>query len=139
MIGHFYPQRALCSPLDDPSIVWPWDPSHQCLRATVEALRSLDPSLRPGTRGQLEVSEELVLGDGVRIQLSFLSPFAAVDFDRMRPLADRSVTPKAVSVIESFGYTVLSDEELRASARGIQVGSARVWDCLFAPFPEASS
>src|SRR5574339_1161009 len=79
-IIQYYPGQSLVSPLDDERIVWDYDADNAILRAVVRALTELDPTLRSGTRGRYDLSEELILFDELRLQLCYLGPYAALNY-----------------------------------------------------------
>src|SRR5260221_12091320 len=83
-IIHYYPQRALVSPLENDAISWDYDSSYVTLKGVLAELEKIDPSVRPGTRGRYDISEELVVADSIRLQLCYIGPYAALNygFDR---------------------------------------------------------
>lgn len=134
-IIQFYPRRALVSPLDDANVSWSWDVDNRELKATVAALKALDPDMRPGTRGSYDVSEELILFGDVRVQLCYLAPFAAIDHQiRRGPDAEyRQQKRRIEQVLDAHGYELLLDRELEQHVPWIQPAGATVWECLFVP------
>ncbi len=133
-IAHFYPRRALVSPWEDPSVVWSYDPKGVISKAIVRDLESLDPGTRPGTRGEYDLSEELEIG-AIRLQLSYLGPFAALDY-RLAVEVDLDGHPldrragDVRRILERHDTLVLSTGELEERADWIR-NHATVWDCLF--------
>jgi hypothetical protein len=138
-IIHYYPKRALVSPLDDTDIRWDYDSDHKILKAILGELGKLDPELKQGTRGSAEISEELLLLDGeLRLQLSYLAPYAVWNFEAEGDPNEevREVRRRAEQILKKHGVAVLQSEELVESVPWIQHGLAvgrlaTVWNCLF--------
>lgn len=138
-IIHYYPQRALVSPLQSDSIVWDYDPEYSTLKRVIAELQGLDPSLGPsavvpGTRGRYDLGEELILCGSIRLQLSYLGPFAASCFQLGRELdeGERELERKAIAILGRHGIRVLPPEVLAEPVPWIQHGGpADVWSCLF--------
>lgn len=134
-IVHFYPRRALSSPLLDDGIAWSWDADNAILKALLSDLEALDGDLAPGTRGGYDVSEELIAFGDVRVQLSYLGPFAAIDYGtKPLPRAERpEFVARVRDALRTHGYLVLSQTELDEEVPWIHHGGATVWACLFVP------
>jgi hypothetical protein len=141
-IFHYYPQRALVSPLENESIRWDYDADYSTLKAVLRELEVLDPQLRSGTRGRYDISEEIVLFDSLRLQLSYIGPYAALDYGLERELgeAERDRRRAVERVLTGHGLSVLGqgdlDEQVPWIQHGTPTGIATVWDCLFV-HPEA--
>lgn len=142
-IIHYYPQRALVSPLENDTISWDYDPSYATLKAVLAELKSIDPGLRPGTRGRYDISEEQVLLDTLRLQLCYIGPFAALNYglDRELDEDEREVVRRVEKLLEKHGILLLEHQDLEEIVPWIQHGtpgrrSATVWNCLFV-HPEA--
>lgn len=136
-IIHYYPQRALVSPLDNESITWDYDSDYTALKALLADLERLDAQLRPGTRGSYDISEELILFGDLRLQLSYIGPFAAVNHGIPGDLDEdgRERRRRVERLLDQHGFTLLSDSQLEEVVPWIQRGvttSATVWHCLFA-------
>ena len=134
-ILHYYPQRALTSPLQNPGVSWDYDPEYKTLKAIMADLKKAG-GVRPGTRGKYDVSEELIVEDAVRVQLSYLGPYAAIDYKLADETdEDRRAVARAVKkVLDKHGVLVLADDALEEGVPWIQHGApATVWKCLFAP------
>ncbi|MCK6544390.1 hypothetical protein L6R52_00840 [Myxococcota bacterium] len=136
VIIHYYPQRALVSPLASDAITWDYDTGYATLKSILAALKALDPELKPGTRGRYDISEELVIVGGLRLQLSYLGPFAALNHGLDRELDEdaRELARRATEILERHGVRVLSEEELDERVPWIQLpkgNTATVWSCLF--------
>lgn len=137
-IIHHYPRQALVSPLEDENVAWDYDSDNSRLRALVADLRRLDPELRPGTRGDYAVSEELVLFGGTRLQVSFIGPFAALDYGLSPKLDEegRANVREVEAVLARHDFQILKDEVLEEAVPWIkhgvgEGGQATVWNCLF--------
>jgi hypothetical protein len=137
-IIQYYPKQALVSPLDDERIVWDYDTDNAILRALIAELEALDPSLRNGTRGRYDISEELILFDALRLQLCYLGPYAALNYGVERTLGEeaRERARRIREILEGRGVTLLSEAELDESVpwirHGLPAGArATVWNCLF--------
>lgn len=134
-IMHYYPKRALHSPLDDAAIAWDYDPDFSAQKSIIAELSAFAPDLRPGTRGAHALSEEVVLLEKIHLQLSLLGPWAALDFEHAPPDPHDDEVYEArrrvVSALEKHGVRILSDAELREPVAWIHSGSATVWQCLF--------
>lgn len=140
-IIHYYPQRALISPLDNEAITWDYDPNYGTLKAIIAELKALDPKLRPGTRGRYDISEELVLIDDVRLQLCYIGPYAALNYGIERELDEdqRELVRRIEKIFDKHGVQLLPEAELDEMVPWIQHGTkgrATVWNCLFV-HPEA--
>ena len=137
-IIHYYPQRALVSPLDNEAITWDYDPTYATPKAIIADLKAIDPEARPGTRGRYDNSEELVVGDSVRLQLCYIGPYAALNYGLTRELDEdeRDLVERIEQVLEKHGVLLLAPEELDELVPWIQHGlpsatRATVWHCLF--------
>ncbi|MCB9650463.1 MAG: hypothetical protein H6730_28325 [Deltaproteobacteria bacterium] len=135
-IIHYYPQRALVSPLDNADISWDYDTDNRSLKALLVDLENLDPDLRPGTRCNYEISEELVLFEKVRLQLSYIGPFAALNYGLPQDLDEdgRERVRRLESMLAKHGFQILNDDTLDEVVPWIQQGTiqnATVWNCLF--------
>jgi hypothetical protein len=137
-ITHYYPRRALVSPLDDASITWEYDPKYETLKAVLADLKQLDPELRPGTRASYDVSEEVILFDRLHLQLSYVGPFAALNYrvEEETDEVDQERSRRIREVVERHGLRLLESQELGEAVPWIQHGlpsgtTATVWDCLF--------
>ncbi len=133
-IIHFYPKRALVSPLDDDHIRWNYDEDNSILRGIVADLKKLDPQLRNGTRGRYDISEELIVFGEIHLQLCYLGPYAALNYGFVaEPTEDARERGRRVQkVVEKHGLKLLAEKELREQVAWIQHGSsATVWNCLF--------
>lgn len=142
-IMHYYPERALVSPLQGGRVTWDYDTMFTELKAILAQLKAIDPGMKPGTRGRYDISEEVVLIDTIRVQLSYIGPFAAVNFGVERDLDEdeREIVERVQEVLDDRGLFVLEADDLQQSVPWIQRGtprgaSATVWNCLFVP-PEA--
>jgi hypothetical protein len=135
-IIHYYPQRALVSPLDNADIHWDYDTDNRSLKALLVELENLDPEMRPGTRGSYDISEELVLFSRIRLQVSYIGPFAALNYGLPQDLDEdgRERVRRVESLLSKHGFQVLNDETLDQVVPWIQQGvatTATVWNCLF--------
>ena len=138
-IIHYYPQRALVSPLQSDVVRWDYDTSYATLKSILAELKTVDPLLRPGTRGRYDISEELVLCDVVNVQLCLLGPYVAVNHGVARsPDAWARDLGSSVEVaMRACGIEVLGDDVLQLPAPWIRfVGTtprrpATVYECLF--------
>lgn len=137
-IIHYYPQRALVSPLEDENIHWDYDSDYRSLKALLSDLEKLDPKLRPGTRGSYDISEELVLFERVRVQVSYIGPFAALNYGIGADLDEegRANVREIERLLAKHGFQILNDEALDEVVPWIQHGThtgsqATVWNCLF--------
>lgn len=139
-IIHYYPNRALTSPVQSDDIGWDYDPDHRTLERILEALEERLPEVKPGDRGGYDISEELVLAPAVRLQLCYLGPYAAINHRLPASIAvdgyDHGVVRLAREVLRRNGVTVLDQSELDEVVPWIQVSraagqAATVWDCLF--------
>lgn len=135
-IIHYYPQRALVSPLENDNVSWDYDPSYGTLKAVLADLKKIDPELRPGTRGRYDISEELILIDELRLQLCYLGPYAALNYGVERDLDEdqRELVRRVEGVLEKHGIALLPEQELDDPVPWIQHGTASratVWNCLF--------
>lgn len=137
-IIHYYPQRALVSPLDNENITWDYDADNRVLKALLADLKDMDPKMRPGTRGAYDISEELVMHDSIRLQVSYIGPFAALNYGLPSDLdeAGRANLRAVQKTLEKHGFQILNDEPLGEVVPWIQHGvhtgsNATVWNCLF--------
>jgi hypothetical protein len=137
-IIQYYPRQALISPLDDDGIHWDYDPDNATLRSIVASLAQIDGSMRNGTRGRYDISEEVILFDFFRVQLCYIGPYAAVNFGLGRRLTEeqRDQLRQITEVLEEHGVTVLAEADLVESVPWIRHGThngsgATVWNCLF--------
>jgi hypothetical protein len=134
-IIHYYPQRALISPLENDGVSWDYDPSYGTLKQILADLKSVDPSTRPGTRGRYDISEELVLKESIRLQLCYLGPYAALNYGLERELDEdeRELVRRVERVLEKYGVMLLDEGDLEETVPWIQQGAmgATVWNCLF--------
>lgn len=140
-IIHYYPTRALVSPLENEGIAWEYDSDNSTLKSLVADLKDLDPELRPGTRGRYDISEELLLFGGMRLQLSYIGPFAALNYGVEADLDEdqREYVRRIEKALDAHGIMLLEESELSEMVPWIQQGargSATVWNCLFV-HPEA--
>lgn len=124
-IAHFYPGGKLISPRENRSIRYEHDPKNVTLRAIVAELEAIDKNTRPGTRGRYDLSEELELGEH-KLQLSYLGPYAALDYEE-DPFEDETAA-KIRAVLERHGVRLLAHAELDERVPALD---ATVWDCLF--------
>lgn len=129
-IAHFYPGGELISPWENRSIRYEHDSKNVALRAIVAELEQIDKNTRPGTRGRYDVSEELEVGEH-KLQLSYLGPFAALDYEE--ELFEDEAAAKIRAALERHGVRLLSHAELIERVPSLD---ATVWDCLFV-IPEA--
>lgn len=137
-IIHYYPQRALVSPLDDENINWDYDSDYRTLKALLAELKTLDPELKPGTRGSYDISEELLVFGRIRLQVSYIGPFAAVNYGVGESLdeATRANLRDVERLLDKHGFQLLKDEALDETVPWIQHGTNKgsettVWHCLF--------
>lgn len=137
-IIHYYPQRALVSPLENDTIHWDYDTGYTTLKAILAELKAIDPAHRPGTRGRHDISEEVVLLGTLRLQLCYIGPYAALNYGLERDLSEdeRDAIRRVEKILEKHGVQILSDRELGETVPWIQRGTARgtpatVWNCLF--------
>lgn len=134
-IMHYYPERALVSPVDSQAVSWDYDPDFATQKSIIAELKAFAPELRSGTRGRAELSEELVLLGKIHLQLCLLGPWAALDFGHSAPdPRDDDVYEarrRIKSALEKHGVNILSDAELREPVPWIHSTPATVWDCLF--------
>ena len=133
-IIHYYPQRALVSPLDNEEIHWDYDSDYRSLKALLADLEKVDPNMRPGTRGGYDISEELVIFGSVRLQVSYIGPFAALNYGLPSALDEdgRERVRRIRGLLDKHGFSVLQTEALDETVPWIQHGhSATVWNCLF--------
>lgn len=135
-IMHYYPKRALLSPLKDPSVRWSYDPKYQQLKALLEELKEIDPSAKPGTRPSFDISEELVLRKAIHVYLSYLGPFAAINHGLVDDLdeAQQETLRATERALARHKFDVLTESELTELVPWIVQGGAppaTVWDCLF--------
>ncbi len=137
-IIHYYPRRALTSPLDDQAITWDYDPSYATLKALLQDLEAIDDDVRPGTRGRYDISEEIVVGDVVRLQLCYIGPYAAINYGLDRDLGEdeRELVRRVEKALEKHGIMSLDRATLEEMVPWIQHGTrerrkATVWECLF--------
>jgi hypothetical protein len=135
IIVHCYPTGMLASLRADSS---DYDADHRVLKAILRELEEADLMVKQGTRSDYRIGEELVVS-GVRLQLSYLGPYAAIAHGPGGgPLMTDDDTDDVVRTIEDVlgdhGVRVLSREELDETAEWIRHGGpATVWQCLFAP------
>jgi hypothetical protein len=138
IIIHYYPARALASPLADGNIRWDYDADNQVLKTILRELEEADLSVRAGTRSDYQIGEELVVGGRVRLQLSYLGPYAAIAHGpgagpRMTDDATEDLVRTIEDVLAAQGVRVLSQDELDETVPWIRHGGpATVWQCLFA-------
>lgn len=137
-IIHYYPQRALVSPLENENISWDYDSEYRSLKGLLADLEALDPKMRPGTRGAYDISEELVLFGSIRLQVSYIGPFAALNYGLPSDLdeAGRANLRAIEKLLTKHGFQTLNDEALEEVVPWIQHGvetgaNATVWNCLF--------
>ncbi len=137
-IIHYYPRRALTSPLDDSGVAWDYDPSYATLKALLRDLEKIGSEVRPGTRGRYDISEEIVVDDAVRVQLCYIGPYAAINYGLERDLGDdeRELVRGIEKALEKHGIFCLDKSVLEENVPWIQHGTperrkATVWDCLF--------
>jgi hypothetical protein len=137
-IIHYYPRRALVSPLDNEAVTWDYDPSYAALKAVLADLARIDPDLRPGTRGRYDISEELILAGSIRLQLCYIGPYAALNYgvDRDLDEDEREILRRTEKVLEKHGLELLDKRALDELVPWIQHGTperqrATVWNCLF--------
>lgn len=142
-IIHYYPQRALVSPLENDNVSWDYDADYSTLKSVLGELESLDPEMRPGTRGRYTISEELILFGELRLQVSYIGPYAALNYGLGDDLTEdqRERARRVEQILQKHGLLVLRDQELGEGVSWIQQGAingsgATVWDCLFV-HPEA--
>ena len=137
-IIHYYPQRALVSPLDNDDINWDYDSDYSTLKGVLRDLKTLDPELRPGTRGRYDISEEVLLFNELRVQLSYIGPFAALNYGLGQDLDEdtRERIERIEKILEKHGLVLLAEDELDECVPWIQPSAATVWHCLFV-HPEA--
>jgi hypothetical protein len=142
-IIHYYPQRALVSPLDDESINWDYDSEYRNLKGLLADLEAMDSAMRPGTRGAYDISEELVVFESIRLQVSYIGPFAAMNYGLPSELDEsgRANLKSVQDALTKHGFQVLNDDALGEPVPWIQQGAhtgsnATVWNCLFV-HPEA--
>jgi hypothetical protein len=134
-IMRFYPGRALVSPIET-KVPWDYDPNFVVLKAVLAELTQLDSKLQPGTRGRYEVSEEVVLFGVFRVQLSYLGPYAALNY--ATAVSPDEATRERSSAIETIlrrnGLSVLDTEQLDEVVPWVQGPRvATLWKCLFQP------
>jgi hypothetical protein len=133
-ILHFYPRRELKSPVGDPEVVWDYDPSFQRLKAVLAELKVLDPGMEPSARSRGELSEEVVLLGGLRLTLSYLGPYAALNHGMERPSGEVAWDGERAiqQTLDRHGIQLLAEEALTEAVPWITRGRADVWACLFA-------
>lgn len=137
IVVHYYPSRTLVSPLADRNIRWEYDADNQVLKTILRALEKAELGVRAGTRSDYQIGEELVVGDRVRLQLSYLGPYAAIAHGAGggRTMTDDEtddVVRTIEDVLAAHGVRVLSKEELDEPVLWITHGGpASVWQCLF--------
>ena len=129
-----YPNQRFEPPLAN-DIQWDWDPDHEQLRALVEELKLLDPALRPSTGSQYQVGEEIIIGEGVLFQISYLGPYAAF---RSHPLhkpteVQSDMIHQLRYYAEKHGFELLDEDVLQQPAPWIEIPGikATVRACLF--------
>ncbi len=137
-IFHYFPERKLESPLKNRAVTWDYDPRYTALKAVLSQLKAVDSSLRPGTRGHYDLSEEVVFrGGAVRLQLSYLGPFAALNHLHDVELSedDRELQSRIRQVLQRNRITVLDAATLTERVGWIPSAlkgrAATVWNCLF--------
>jgi hypothetical protein len=137
IIMHYYPKRVLVSPLSDEDIVWDFDTNHGTLNALLRDLTEIGADLRPGTRGAYDVSEEVVLADGLRLQLCSIGPYAAIDYEAEHTLDadEQALVERVGEVLEKHGIALLKKNDLDETVPWIKGDPVRlpatVWSCLF--------
>ncbi len=133
----YFPNRRLESPVGNPRVSWDYDPQYAALKALLAELKALDPRLQLGTRGQYDLSEEIVLRGELRLQLSYVGPYAALNFRRPSELVEesRELASRVRALLQRRGVTLLTDEALNEEVPWIIHASGprkpRVWNCLF--------
>lgn len=134
----YYPQRALVSPIENDAIAWDYDTGYRTLKAILAELKTLEPTVRPGTRGRYDISEELILGGDLHLQLCYIGPFAAMNYGFERDLDEdeRDLVRQVERLLEKHGVMVLEAGQLDELVPWIREGthaqrSATVWNCLF--------
>lgn len=135
IIMHYYPRRRLEPPSANTAVGWEHDPGLRKLREVTRELEKIHAPVHKGARGGLEVSEEWIVGGRLRVQLSYLGPYAALNFGHAEALdEDLSRLYEAVErALGKHGVTVLNLGELEASVPWIDGARATVWSCLFDP------
>lgn len=135
IVMHYYPRRRLEAPSANAGVRWEHDPGLRKLRDVTRELEKIHATVHKGARGGLEVSEEWIVGGRLRVQLSYLGPYAALNFGYSETLdEDLSRLYEAVErALGKHGVAVLNREELEERVPWIDGGRANVWSCLFDP------
>lgn len=128
----FYPHHVLRNPTCDRSIVWNFDPKNTKLQRFIETLRG-SHATRLGTRSTFDTSEELIVEDQIAIQLSYLAPYAALNFEIFNPEIDAQLLSSVRTLLSDHGYRVLSNAQLRAPVSWFVECEVSVWEALFVP------
>ena len=138
VILHYYPGGALRSPLGVEGITWDFDTEHAQLRALVSALEGLSDQTRPGTRGQYDISEEILVGGRVRLQVSYLGPFATLNRGETQAPTDedeRALIEDTQQLCRKHGMELLTDAVVNEPVSWVRSApgtpQATVWTCLF--------
>lgn len=133
-IMRYYPAQRLESPLEH-GVPWDWDPDHARLQSLLQDLEGLDPSVRSGTGGGYVVGEEVVLAEGLRLQLSYLGPYAALVVHPSHKLSEvqADMVRQLRSTVDKHGFELLDEGTLQEPAAWLEVSGARatVRTCLF--------
>lgn len=135
-IMRYYPGQTLRSPLDDDTVVWDWDRDHNKLRSLLQDLEQLDSTLRPGTAAAYDIAEEVVLVDGLRLLISYLGPFVAVNAHPLHRPSEAQVDmlTQVRPALQRHGFELLDDATLNERASWLEASGAiaTVRTCLFA-------
>ncbi len=134
IIVNYYPRRTLESPLGDRAIRWEYDPDNRILKAILRDLERAGLRQKPGTQSDYRISEEIVLDDRVRLHLSYLGPYAAIDrgAEPTRDDPTHDLVGTIEDVLAEHGVRVLRAPELEEAAAWIRHDpAASVWRCLF--------
>lgn len=128
-----YPEQALATPKS-----YEYDSTYATLKQVLADLRKIDPGLTPGTRTRPELSEEWILIGTLRLQLSIVGPFAALNYGVEHDLDEdeRELAERIRGVLDEHGIALLEPVDLDERVPWIRRGqAANVWNCLFA-FPD---
>jgi hypothetical protein len=106
----YYPQGKLRAPSADPSVRWDHDLDLKRLEKVIRDLEKLRPT--KGTRGDLAISEEWVLGQRLRLELSYLGPYATLAHDGALDEETSRLYEAAERVLKAHQVRVLKTTEL---------------------------
>ncbi len=133
VVAQFYPKHQWVSPLTEEGISWDYDPKNEKLKMLLEALKAIDPTLQLGTQGDYVVGEDVVLFEHVRLWVSYLGPYAALEvFDGgAGPEVLREAKSRVLAVLEKHGLRVLDERELAEAATWFHGPAVTVKQSLF--------